>query len=160
MRVRDDKSFAQHHPTLGYAYRPGSDLELAAPAGRRYRLRVNAAGIRSDREYAEQKPPGVFRIIALGDSFAAGQFVDNALRFSEILERRHENLEVINLALDGTGTDQQLLAYEEFAPRFEHDLVLILPFLQNIRRNLLEARESFARNRKNTAPSRQSPAQR
>ncbi|MEZ5304505.1 MAG: hypothetical protein R3F11_28245 [Verrucomicrobiales bacterium] len=100
--MRDDKSFAQHHPTLGYTYRPGSDLELAAPAGCCYRLRVNAAGIRSDRDYVNKKAylqAGSSRwAIRLPPGNSRGQ----RARFSEILERRHENLEVINLALDGT----------------------------------------------------------
>ena len=104
---------------------------------------TNAAGIRSDREYAREVPPEVFRILVFGDSYAAGQFVSNDHRFSELLERRVQNLEVMNFALEGTGTDQQLLLYEQVAAEYEHHLVMVFPFLQNIRRNLVEARVAF-----------------
>jgi hypothetical protein len=50
---------------------------------------------------------------------------------------------VINLALEGSGTDQQLLLYEHVGLQYEHDIVLVLPFLQNIRRNMVEAREGI-----------------
>jgi hypothetical protein len=69
--------------------------------------------------------------------------VSNPHRFSELLERRHPGLEVVNLALEGSGTDQQLLLYEQVGLKYEHDVVVLLPFLQNVRRNMVEAREGI-----------------
>jgi hypothetical protein len=136
----DTKPYVEHDPVVGYRYIAGARMTLPRPGGGNYELRINAAGIRSSREYDHRKPPGVFRLLILGDSYAAGQFVSNDQRFSEILERRVPGLEVINFALEGTGTDQQVLLYEQRAREFEHDVVLIFPFLQNIRRNLVAAR--------------------
>ncbi len=62
---------------------------------------------------------------------------------SEQLERRVPGLEVINLSLEGSGTDQQLLLYESIGLRYEHDLVILMPFLSNLRRNMVAAREAF-----------------
>ena len=45
--------------------------------------------------------------------------------------------------LEGSGTDQQLLLYEHVGLQYEHDAVVLLPFLQNIRRNMVEAREGI-----------------
>jgi hypothetical protein len=118
-------------------------MSLPRPGGGHYEIAVNRQGIRSDREFAVEKPPHTTRLVVLGDSMAAGQFVSNDQRFSEILERRRQGLEVINLSLEGSGTDQQLLVYEQLGLRFEHDLVVLLPFLQNIRRNMADAREAI-----------------
>jgi SAM-dependent methyltransferase len=142
-QVLDSKPYIEHHPIFGYCYTPGGNLELPRPDGGRYHIRVNSQGIRSDREYTLKKPKGVRRIIVCGDSMATGQFVSNAQRFTEILERRVPDLEAINLALEGSGTDQQLLLYEHVGLQYEHDIVLLLPFLQNIRRNMAEAREGY-----------------
>ncbi len=139
----DRKRYIRHHPILGYEYTPGARYTLPRPGGGSYTLDVNSAGIRASREYALQKPAGTFRILAFGDSFAAGQFLSNEHRFSEILERRVPHLEAMNFGLEGTGTDQQLLAYEHIGRRYEHDAVMLLPFLQNIRRNLVEARPAL-----------------
>ena len=140
----DTKPYVEHHPIFGYRYIPGTNLELPRPGGGRYHIQVNSQGIRSDREYAFKKPANIFRrIIVCGDSMAAGQFVSNAHRFSELLERRIPGLEVINLALEGSGTDQQLLLYEHVGLQYEHDLVVLLPFLQNVRRNMVEARDGI-----------------
>lgn len=138
----DTKPYVQHHPIFGYQYIPGVDMTLPRPGGGRYRIRVNSRGIRSDREYAPSKPAGTRRIIVCGDSMPAGQFVSNTDRFSELLERRSPGLEVINLSLEGSGTDQQVLLYEHLGLQFEHDLVVLLPFPQNVRRNMVEAREA------------------
>jgi hypothetical protein len=142
----DTKPYIAHDPRIGYLYVPNSKMTLPVPGGGTYTIAINAAGIRSNREYTPKKPPGVhFRIIVLGDSFTAGQYVSNEHRFTEHLERRlgGAGTEVINFGLEGTGTDQQVLIYEHVARHYEHDLVIILPFLQNIRRNMVDARESF-----------------
>ena len=139
----DSKPYVEYHPAFGYSYIPNVNMELSRPGGGRYRLVINSRGIRSDREYAFKKPPGVTRIIICGDSMAAGQFTSNDQRFSELLERRVLGLEVLNLALEGTGTDQQLLIYENVGSLYEHDAVVVMPFLQNIRRNMVEARVSI-----------------
>ncbi len=140
----DAKPYIAHDQRIGYLYVPNSKMTLPVPGGGTYTITINAAGIRSNREYTREKPPGVKqRIIVLGDSFTAGQYVSNEHRFTEHLERRMPGVEVINFGLEGTGTDQQLLIYEHIARHYEHDLVILLPFLQNIRRNVVDARESF-----------------
>jgi SAM-dependent methyltransferase len=139
----DTKPYVRHHPTFGHQYVPGVDMSLPRPGGGRYRIAVNADGIRADREYSRAKPAGIRRLIVCGDSMPAGQFVTNADRFSELLERRNPNLEVINLSLEGSGTDQQVLLYEHLGLQYEHDAVILLPFLQNVRRNMVEAREAI-----------------
>jgi hypothetical protein len=138
--VIDVQPFVEHDPLMGHRYTPNMRLTLRRPGGGDYELVTNAAGIRSTREYEKCKPHGILRILIFGDSFAAGQFVSNDQRFSELLERRIPGLEVINFGLEGTGTDQQLLLYENIGHEFEHDMVMVLPFLQNIRRNMVEAR--------------------
>jgi carbamoyltransferase len=137
----DSKPYVAHHPIIGYSYIPNTVQTLAAPGGGHYTLSVNADGIRSDREYTKPKPTGVFRMLVFGDSMSAGQFLSNEHRFSELLERRLTGLEVINMSLEGSGTDQQLLIFEQTGVHFEFDLVLLFPFLQNIRRNMVDARE-------------------
>ncbi len=141
--VADTKPYVEPDPVIGYRYVPGTRLSLPKPGGGRYEFVVNGAGIRSDREFTTTKPANSFRMIVLGDSMAAGQFVSNNQRFSELLERSRGGLEVINLALEGSGTDQQVLLYEHVGLRYEHDIVVLLPFLQNIRRNLAKAREAI-----------------
>lgn len=139
----DVKPYVEHHPIFGYRYIPNARMVLDKPGGGRYRIAINADGIRADREYSRTRRDAAYRIIVLGDSMAAGQFLPNELRFSEILERRCASLEVINLALEGSGTDQQILIYEHLGRAFEHDAVVLLPFLQNIRRNMVEARDAI-----------------
>lgn len=141
--VADTKPYVEPDPLIGYRYSPGTRMSLPRPGGGHYEIAVNRDGIRSDREFTRDKPAGVTRIVVLGDSMAAGQFVSNRQRFSELLERRRQGVEIINLALEGSGTDQQVLLYEHVGLQFEHDLVVLLPFLQNIRRNMAAAREAI-----------------
>jgi carbamoyltransferase len=139
----DTKRYVEHDPLIGYRYLPNVDLTLNRPGGGTYQFQTNSQGVRSSREYGFKKLPGTTRIILCGDSMSAGQFVSNAQRMSEQLERRVPGLEVINLSLEGSGTDQQLLLYESVGLRYEHDVVILMPFLSNLRRNMVTAREAF-----------------
>src|SRR5262245_18306145 len=139
----DGKPYVQHDPRIGYSYIPNVNQLLPRPGGGRYHFQTNSRGIRSCREYAFTKPSGITRIILCGDSMSAGQFVSNEQRISEQLERRVAGLEVINLSLEGSGTDQQLLLYESVGLQYEHDLVILMPFLSNLRRNMVAAREAL-----------------
>ena len=94
----------------------------------RVEVRINGQGMRADREFAVEKPPGVCRIVAYGDSFFVGYEVDleDALltRVEERLGRAGIDCEVLNLAVSGFGTAEMLVALEEDGLRYDPDVVL------------------------------------
>lgn len=126
------RSQMRYHPRVGYVYMPG--MKMRAPgANGGYLVRTNATGFRSDREFVRQREPGTFRALLFGDSQTAGDGVANAERYGDLLETAVPGLEIYNYALSGTGPDQQLLAYQEFAD-VEHDLLIVALYVENIRR--------------------------
>jgi hypothetical protein len=125
-----------YHPVVGYNWSPQRTM-LPRPDGGTFELRVNSAGIRSNHDYTLEKPKGIYRILVFGCS-QSGLYQSNERRFSELIARRNPGLEILDFSLPGTGTDQQLLAFEAIGSKYEHDLVLLMPFLANIRRNMAE----------------------
>jgi lysophospholipase L1-like esterase len=105
-------------------------------------VRINSAGFR-DRERSLAKPPDVFRIAVLGDSYAEALQVDLDRTFHISLERRlnackafgNKMAEVLNFGVSGYGTAQQLLTYRYFATAYAPDLVLVAMFTGNDVRN-------------------------
>lgn len=83
-----------------------------------------------------------FTILVLGDSFAAGDGVCNKHRFSDLIQNELD-CNVVNLAVSGYGVDQQLLAYEKYGDHIDHDIVLFVPHLDDLKRNLLSKREGI-----------------
>jgi lysophospholipase L1-like esterase len=126
------QSHISYHPSIGFTFTPNHKARLAHEAGG-YLIRTNAAGFRSEREFVAPATPGKFRILLFGDSQTAGYGVGNRDRFSDVLETLLPNTEVYNFALDGTGTDQQYLAWCETAD-IEHDLLVIAPYVEDIDR--------------------------
>jgi GDSL-like Lipase/Acylhydrolase family len=89
----------------------------------------NSRGYR-DRERALAKPPGVRRVVSLGDSFAWGASVEFEDAYPQRLERglsrrRHETWEVVNLALPGMNTVDQAAQLADEGLAFSPDLVLV-----------------------------------
>lgn len=124
----------EYHPRIGYRFIPSLKARVLHEAGG-YFVRVNQTGFRSDHEFVPEKKNGKRRILLFGDSYTAGEGVDNKQRYSDILETLFPDLEVYNFGLPGTGTDQQFLAYQEYAKNIDHDLLLIAVLVENIRRN-------------------------
>ena len=92
-------------------------------------MRINSQGIRSDKEFLPGKRPDTYRIVLLGDSFFMGYEVDLEDSVAWLLERNllshGVNAEVINLAVSGFGTAENLVALRERGRVFEPDLVIM-----------------------------------
>lgn len=128
-----NRQLFRYHANLGYTFVPGLKTRVDSGEGG-YLVRVNQAGFRSDSEFQPWKREGVFRILLFGDSFSAADGVSNKHRYSDVLPTLLPGVEVFNFALPGTGTDQQYLTFQEFAPQYDHDLVVIGILVENIRR--------------------------
>ncbi len=88
-------------------------------------LTVNRKGYRG-KEYDYEKPSGVTRIVVLGDSIAFGYKAKDDEVFSDQLDRMREDVEVINLAVQGYGTDQSLIKLENEGLRYHPDVVVLV----------------------------------
>jgi GDSL-like lipase/acylhydrolase family protein len=115
-------------PTRLYELRPGVD---AVVSRRQIRIHVNAQGQRDDVDRATAKPPGVLRVVVLGDSFTFGGKVPLDETFSRSLERRLGALdetrraEVVNLAVPGYNTEQEVLSLKESGLAYDPDVVVV-----------------------------------
>lgn len=124
-----------YHPVIGTW--PTPMIKSMIPCGNRpWLLKTNSIGMRSDREYPVARPRGRRRAVLLGDSYAMGWGVDSRDRFSDLLEAKYPSLDVMNFARSGTGTDQQLLIYENIAKPFEADAYIFAPCTVDIARNM------------------------
>ncbi len=110
---------------LVYELMPGLDMEF----GNRT-LKTNAGGLRDSFDYAKQKPPGVFRILGVGDSGMFGWNVHQGEDYLAVLEenlrqRAGARYEVLNLAVPGYNTFQELEMLRFRGLAYEPDLVIV-----------------------------------
>ena len=126
--IRKGRFQLSHNPKIGYEPVPlvytGRELGFYDYLGA-----SNSLGFR-DREHAVAKPAGVYRIVVLGDSIAAGLHVErNEDVFPPILERLlvqdGMSAEVINLAVSGYNTQQEVEMLREKGLQYHPDLVVV-----------------------------------
>lgn len=133
------------HADYGWAYLPRIK-KRGAWWGADEAAWTNSRGWR-DAEAALEPAPGTRRIVALGDSFTFGMAVDYGQRFSEVLERDLSSVaggvEVVNLGLNASGTDQQLRILEVEGQRYRPDVVLLVAFLANDLVDIGQDRKNF-----------------
>ncbi|PYQ12323.1 MAG: hypothetical protein DMF80_19525 [Acidobacteria bacterium] len=96
---------------------------------RRFMRPRNARGYR-DLDRTLPKPPGVRRVVSLGDSFAWGASVEFEDAYPQRLERglrrrRHEAWQVVNLARPGMNSVDEAAQLESEGMAYEPDVVLL-----------------------------------
>ena len=114
--------------TGGASIRAGSSGARTRTPGRSYFDRANGGGWR-DRKRALDKPDGVYRILALGDSNTFGFIVPAEKTYTRMLEDRLRadgiDAEVLNMGVAGWGTDQALEALRRDGVLHQPDLVIV-----------------------------------
>lgn len=123
--------FIEHDPWLGWKLR--CDLAII----RKERLytaheTINPIGFRT-RLLPFDKPPGVKRILFLGDSHTEGYTVHDAETYPVLVEHQLAAtcpVEGVSLGVGGFSTDQELLSYVRYGRRYHPDVV-VLQFSSN-----------------------------
>ena len=105
-----EASVIQADPLLGWCLRPHSQMySVDSDRALRYHIEINDLGMR-DRGRSALKPPGMRRVLFLGDSMVFGTGIEPGERCSDRLEALlGPEAEVLNSGVGGWGTDQEYL---------------------------------------------------
>jgi hypothetical protein len=116
------RRLGRYDRSLGWSLEPGANASSSV-TGQRIDYRINSKGLRDD-ETPYEKPPGVYRIVLLGDSRTFGYGVPIEKHFSKYLEGYFDRVEVINMGVSGYGVDQELISLRSEGFRYQPDLVI------------------------------------
>jgi len=135
--------FRRPDPLLHHSLVPNSH---GVKRGLEYKVayRVNSLGLR-DREFSSDKPPGVFRILMLGDSFTEGYGVEQAETFSKVLERSLNGgvtgpYQVINAGCASYSPVLEYLLLRHRALAWDPDLVILNYDMSDVQNDYLYSR--------------------
>ena len=120
-------------PKMSFAHQPNSRAFLMGSD-----VTINSQGLR-DHEYSLEKPPGVYRVLLLGDSTTLGWGVPLNETAAKILERElnalhlpgYQRFEVINAGVGNYDTVQEVTYYETRGREFHPDLVVLVYFIND-----------------------------
>lgn len=128
----EEPRFIQHDPFYGSSHIPNQAGYWTKGVEPSY-VEINSKGFRGpSRPY--EKPPGVYRIVIIGDSYIEAFSVPFEKTLSNMLEEdllgRGYPIEVVPLGMSNFGTAQELLLLEREGLRYQPDLV-VLAFSHN-----------------------------
>lgn len=121
------------NPDLSFAHAPNrSAFLMGVPVS------INSEGLR-DREFSLEKPPGVYRVMMLGDSTTFGWGVRQEDTAAKFLERKlnaalpagHSGVEVMNAGVGNYDTVQEVTYYETIGWKYHPDLVVLVFFIND-----------------------------
>lgn len=99
----------------------------------KYTITINGDTLNERRNYSEEKPKGVYRIVALGDSLTYGLYVNTADNWTELLEdklnsqlkcKKYQKIEVINLGVYAYDLQYEVERYRLRGQKYNPDLVI------------------------------------
>jgi lysophospholipase L1-like esterase len=128
------RGLLEHDPLLGWRKRPGARVTYRRPE---YvvEVAVNREGLR-DPERSPAAPPGVLRILALGDSFVEGYSVPLPATVTQVMEAELREqgcrAEVVNGATQGYSTDQEYLFYRSLGVRYSARIVVLFFYYNDV----------------------------
>lgn len=121
------------NPDLSFAHAPNrSAFLMGVPVS------INSEGLR-DREFSLEKPPGVYRVMMLGDSTTFGWGVRQEDTAAKFLERKlsaalpagYSGVEVMNAGVGNYDTVQEVTYYETIGWKYHPDLVVLVFFIND-----------------------------
>jgi hypothetical protein len=123
--------FYETDETLGYKLIPGMSGWYTRE-GRSW-VAVNSEGFR-DIEHAVEKPPDVYRIAVIGDSYVEALQVDRDQMFTNYIAPaaaycdalKGKRIETLTFGVSGYGSAQELLMLRENVFKYSPDLVLLV----------------------------------
>ena len=132
---KDDTAlFPRYHTDYQYGryalrgIRPGAEFWHTSADGS-WRFVTNSRGFRNERDFAYEKPSGVLRVLALGDSHTQGYEVKQDATFSAVLERylarRGISAEVLNAGVSGYSNAEALAFLENEGHKYSPDVVVL-----------------------------------
>jgi lysophospholipase L1-like esterase len=98
------------------------------PGARFEKWKVNSLGFRGE-EVAQNKPPGVWRIVCMGQSETFGLFESEGgewpARLARLLRSTHPDVEVINASVAGMGRNSRQAYLEKYVFPLQPDVVIL-----------------------------------
>ncbi len=130
----DTGHYLERHPTLGHFNVPGFDGWIKTSEFTT-RVTISPLGLRDPRT-AYDRPPDVFRVLLLGDSFVEAVQVDASQTVAARLEaalqaQSSRRVEVVNAGVAGYGTGQEMLLFEQEGVKYDPQVVVVVVFLGN-----------------------------
>ena len=127
--IRKGRFQLSANPKIGYEPVPSVHYEGTDLSFYDYQGASNSLGYR-DTEHTLEKPPGVYRIVVLGDSIAAGLKLQKYERtfpplLEQTLRRAGVKAEVLNFAVSGYNTQQEVETLKDKALRYRPNVVVV-----------------------------------
>ena len=137
--------FPRYHTDYQYGQytlrgiRPASEFWHTSSDGT-WRFVTNNRGLRDSRNFAYDKPPGVLRVLSLGDSHTQGYEVRQDSTFSAVLERYLEShsvkAQVLNAGVSGYSTAEELAYLVSEGYKYKPDIVVVGFYANDFEDNL------------------------
>ena len=121
---------------LGWKVRPNANVKHSKQGLWEVGIQTNSFGLRGGTPKAQHKTGNVIRIGIVGASQTFGESVNDDEVYVSLLNKKFNDIEVLNFGVRGYGTDQMLLYYENEARNYDLDITILAFAFNHMPRNI------------------------
>lgn len=126
-QIQEHDQLFQFDEILGWTFIPNKTSNIFYQGEANHSIQINKNGFR-DSEIGIKKDK---KILVLGDSFVSNIAVEDDQVFTEQLENKCKNTEVLNYGVNGYNTVQEFLLLKKLLKDQKPDLVIVVIYLRN-----------------------------
>lgn len=138
--VNQDPEFLVNYTNRGRRFIPHAEVTIVNHfiSHEDVEVKINSMGYRDD-ESAVPKPPGLFRVVVLGDSITAGDYLPKDEVFVERIQyhlqkfMNRPDVDVINTGIGNIGTEEEINILEDGVEDLTPDVVVLGFYLNDSR---------------------------
>ena len=127
--------FYEHHSIRGWTTKKNLKIFVEG-----HSYTTNNIGERSLVNY--KKDDSKYEVLVLGDSMTFGEGISDEFVWTNIVKKKNQNINIINLAVPGYGIDQMYLVLKETIKIYKPDLVILAFVKDDFARTMLSFREA------------------
>lgn len=128
-QIMEHDELFEYDANLGWKFMANNKVSINYEGEANHYVETNSLGFRDGPYLLNQD--NTKKILVLGDSFVSNVSVKSEDVFTEVLQDRLENIEVLNFGINGYSQVQEYLQLKEWYHRINPDVIILMVYIRN-----------------------------
>jgi hypothetical protein len=128
-QINEHKKMFQYDSKLGWTFVPNKKGQIIFQNEVRHSIETNSRGFRDNP--VRKKPSNAKSILVIGDSFVSNISVDSEEVFTELIQTKLDDYEVLNFGVNGYGQVQEFLMMKDWQNEIQPDILIVMIYIRN-----------------------------
>ena len=128
-QINEHKKMFQYDSKLGWTFIPNKKGKIIFQDEIHHYVEINSRGFRDNPVKKKQNTHK--KILVIGDSFVSNISVEKEEVFTEVIQNKLDDYEVLNFGVNGYGQVQEYLLLQDWQNEIQPDILIVMIYIRN-----------------------------